>query len=123
MAMALSIGSSLSVKWDYDSYEPGEVTGRVLGWIARERSVPDCVVELDHALSTFGYDAPDVARPYSGSYLVMSTRYVDQSWAEDEGTVHVRLCGANPMLTDVNRAPSGPQIASHGVYRRIDWSR
>ena len=119
--MAITIGSRVSVAWDYDSYEERHVTGRVHSWREIGRSVPDCVVKLDERLSTFGFDVPDVPRACSGSFLVLSPRYVGQTWAEDEGTVHVELHETDPTVLDAGeQVLVGPRVASHGVYRRLD---
>lgn len=118
--MAVTIGRTVRVGWDYDSVEPGEATGVVVAWLPdTDRPVPSCVVRLVEPLTTsiLG-SADDKSTAVSGSYLVLTTRYVGQSWDDNEGTVHATLHINEPsnVVHSAARQPA-PWIASHAVYR------
>jgi hypothetical protein len=114
--MVLEIADQVVVVWDDPLPDGTEVQGEVVGWLARQdRSVPAAVVALNVQLTAEGaVPGSDRRDTQTGSFLVISPRYVGQVW-DNEGTVQANLHREKP---EHPTSPPGLWVASHGVYRR-----
>jgi hypothetical protein len=119
--MSIAVGDQVRVSGGYD-FEPqwlGNrefVSGVVLKWIPGQNETPGCVISLDEALTAEG-DVHGVRETRTGSFLVLSTRYVGQVW-EDSGTVHVELCTSEPEDAAWSDRPVGAWVESHATYTK-----
>ena len=81
--MGPAVGGRISVGGGYD-YQPewlggsAAFVGRVVKWIPGQNGSPACVVRLDEPITATG-DVRGKRESRTGSYLVLSLRYVDQT--------------------------------------------
>ena len=118
--MEAPVGARISVGGGYD-FEPPWLGGRdhfagnVFKWIVGQNDRRACVVELDEAITATG-DVRGRREERTGRFLVLELRYVGQVW-EDEGTVHVELCVAEPADASWPDREPGAWVETHATYR------
>ncbi len=115
----LQVGDRLAVAGDDMGGADGGlvVGGRILSWIGGGDAEPACVVELDAPITATGV-MDQATATVTGTYLVLTLRYVGAAWRDSE-TVHVELCDVLPGDASPGARRAGAWIESHGIYRRL----
>ncbi|TFB84115.1 hypothetical protein E3O44_16685 [Cryobacterium algoricola] len=121
--MGIQIPDRIWLGMDDAGMGGAEVFGTVTGWVDTGHQQPSAVIVLDAPMSARGpLVGTDELTGRTGSFLLLSQRYVSRTWDEDEGVVQVTLFSRDPHVpTEV-----GVWIDPRGVYKRrteitLEW--